>query len=172
MKNLEKLKKFLKVPALCCACGLFAVLLIALIVISTKPYSLGAYTSEEKFLGHPVKYEFTFKDNENAVDIISAEGHRQEETYKYKIVDGKLYIAPTFNPNNFSQVGKINAFEFSRYESGISMVFTNRGAVGARAALIVFMVLSAGGAIASGVYIVLSKKKKTTKAQANTAAQN
>lgn len=160
---MEKFKKILRIPALCCATGLFVVLLIALIVVSTKTYSLGTYVYEDSIAGNTIKFEVTLEKGNDAISGVTTIAANGETNYhegavKYKVTNGELFTAEINNQDNYTKVGKIDAFELSCQENGVSIVMTNHSAVNSRTTMIVFMIISLAGAIASGVYTILSKK--------------
>ena len=68
---MEKLKKFLQIPALCCTSAIFVILLVVLIVVSSQSYSHGTYTGEETVFGAKIKIEMNLKDDNNAVGAIT-----------------------------------------------------------------------------------------------------
>lgn len=158
---MEKLKTFFKIPALCCTTGLFIVLLIALIVMSSQSYSRGTYVGEETVFGAKIKIEMNLKDDSNVVagitSIVGGATEFEENEMKYKITNGEIFTSKD-NGENYNRVGKIDAYKISVSSDGYSMTLTNKSATAARATIIVFMVISLAGAIASGIYTILSKK--------------
>ena len=158
---MEKFKKFLKIPALCFATGLFVVLLIALIVMSSQSYSRGTYVGEETIFGAKIKIEMNIKDDSNIVagitTVAGGTTEFEENEMKYKVTDGEIFTSGD-NGENYNRVGKIDAYKISVSSDGYSMTLTNKSATAARTTIIVFMVISLAGAIDSGIYTILSKK--------------
>jgi len=159
---MEKLKKFLKIPALCLSVGLFVVYLVTLIVNCVKPYSNSTYVYDDSMAGVNIKMELTLNNNGKATmettikNTIDTE-YQKEEVF-YKVVDGKLMITYV-EGGEYDAMGDINAFEIKVADSGYSITIKNQGEETARALYIVFMVIGICGAAASGIYIALSKKK-------------
>ena len=159
---MEKLKKFLKIPALCLSVGLFVVYLVTLIVNCVKPYSNSTYVYDDSMAGVNIRWEFSLNNNGKGTmktgikNAIGAED--QTEEIFYKVVDGKFMVAYV-EGGEYEQMGNINAFEIKIASSGYYIIAKNQGEETARALYIVFMLIGICGAAASGIYIALSKKK-------------
>ncbi len=160
MKNL---KKFLKLPALCCSIGLFVVFLVVLIVNCVKPYSNSPYVYEDSMAGVTVKIEVTLNNGgkgtiETTMENASDTQYEKDEIY-YKIIDGKLMYSYNENGTYGNELGEIDAFEIKAVDSVYRIAMKNHGEEAARVFYIIFMSIGVVGAAASGIYIALSKKK-------------
>lgn len=161
--KMEKIKKILQIPALCCASAIFVILLIALIIMSSQSYTHGTYVGEETIFGAKIKIEMNLKNNNNAVASITTvtgeDSEFEENEMKYKVADG-VFFTSSDNGENYTSIGKIDAYKISVSESGYSMTLTNKGATTARTVLIVFMVIFGAAAVASATYTVINKIKR------------
>lgn len=94
---------------------------------------------------------------EGITSIVGGTTEFEENELKYKVTDGEIFTSQD-NGENYKHIGKIDAYKISVSSDGYSMTLTNKSATAARARIIVFMVISLAGAIASGIYTILSKK--------------
>ena len=169
---MQKLKKLLKLPALCLSLVIFVTFTITLIVTCSKSYSTGTYRYEESMAGVSIEMTATLKnDNTGVLEMtITAMGdmeHTEQEFY-YKVKDGNLYCAIKEDPDDYELMGEINAFEISMTNEeyqGIAVVATNNGAVALKITSIVLMSVFAACALASGIYIYLSKRNANAQPQ-------
>jgi len=158
---MEKLKKILKLPALVVSCAIFLAFMITLIVICTKDCStFGTYVYEKNYDGEKVRIVIELDDDGEGeyTETYYSIGEISEEKYEfyYKVVDGRLYSAEIEPILDYEYTAEIDAFEV-----GVgNMVAKNKSAIALKVCSIVFMCLFGVGAIASGAYIYLSKKKE------------
>ncbi len=159
---MEKLKKFLQIPALCCTSAIFVILLVALIVVSSQSYSHGTYTGEETVFGAKIKFEMNLKDDNNAVaaitSVVGNDSKFEEEELKYKVTNGEIFISSDSGVN-YTNIGKIDTYKIEMSGAGYSMTLTNNGATTARTVMIVFMIIFGAAAVASTTYTIIDKKK-------------
>ena len=152
-----------KVVPLLVSIALFVVFTITLIFICTGGYTCGCYTATSTT--DNTSYTATYKLNCNKTGVkttISTVGDSRTETktnFDWKIEEDVLYIKAEKSAI-YVVVGEINEFKLNTILSSEDFVLENKAATGVMIASIVIMSLSFIGAIASGVYLSKSKKKK------------
>ena len=162
----DKIKVLLQWPALCCSAFIFLFFLIVLIVNCTKPYSNSPYTYEESIGSFTVNIEITLDNNGKATTQTTiknaSDTQQQKEVVYYEVVDGKLMYSYTKNSFNSNEMGNVNAFGITVAEGKSSITLVNHGEEIARAIYIVFMLIGVAGAAASGFYIFMIKRHKSS----------
>lgn len=166
---MEKLKKILKVPALIASLAIFLAFMITLIVTCTRSFSYGEYIYENSANGEKFVLVLDLDDDEEGelteTQYTIGDIDVQKTEFIYKVVDGRLYCALETTPSDFDYVADINPFEM---KIG-TVIAKNKGAIALKVCSIVFMSVFGVSALASGVYIYLSKKKsnKPKKVESN-----
>ena len=116
-------------------------------------------------MGVTIKMEIELDDdNEGVLSTTMATGGKttyDEIEFNYKVIDGMLFCAEKADPD-YEQMGEITSFEIIS-ENGelgmdLKMVATNHGAVALRTLSIVMVSVFGALTIASGVYILLTRK--------------